>query len=233
MLFINFSTYEVATACSLAIEADKLICIIDGPILDESGRLIRFLTLEEADVLIRQRAMQSEIAANYVKAVDEENLHYLGCDNGHFLKEKHIPRFNNGVGFENGNGLWSGEQGFAIGGHERQSRLSGYLSELAAAAFVCRVRPILLSLLLMHIQFFFSARKLYFLQGNCPQQRTVRNHAIPLIMMKSQNHQFIYVHANVSTIFGTTRILFSTIRISACTPTTQGFSVDFISKQTQ
>ncbi|KAL6227495.1 hypothetical protein ACLB2K_001452 [Fragaria x ananassa] len=135
---LNCNTYEVATACSLAIEADKLICIIDGPILDESGRLIRFLTLEEADMLIRQRAMQSEIAANYVKAVDEENLHYLGRDNGHFLKEKHIPRFNNGVGFENGNGLWSGEQGFAIGGHERQSRLSGYLSELAAAAFVCR-----------------------------------------------------------------------------------------------
>lgn len=142
----NFSTYEVATACSLAIEADKLICIIDGPILDESGRLIRFLTLEEADTLIRQRAKQSEIAASYVKAVAEENLHYLGHDNptsgqhnGNFLKEKHIPRFNNGVGFDNGNGLWSGEQGFAIGGHERQSRLNGYLSELAAAAFVCRV----------------------------------------------------------------------------------------------
>ncbi|KAK9902592.1 hypothetical protein M0R45_001526 [Rubus argutus] len=93
---LNCNTYEVATACSLAIEADKLICIIDGPILDESGRLIRFLTLEEADT------------------------------------------FNNGVGFDNGNGLWSGEQGFAIGGHERQSRLNGYLSELAAAAFVCR-----------------------------------------------------------------------------------------------
>ncbi|KAJ4914147.1 hypothetical protein Rs2_08768 [Raphanus sativus] len=44
----------------------------------------------------------------------------------------------NGVGFENGNGLWSGEQGFAIGGEERLSRLNGYLSELAAAAFVCR-----------------------------------------------------------------------------------------------
>ncbi|KAM5576828.1 hypothetical protein ABKV19_007592 [Rosa sericea] len=135
---LNCNTYEVATACSLAIGADKLICIMDGPILDESGRLIHFLTLEEADKLIRQRAKQSEIAASYVKAVDEENIHYLGHDSGIFLKEKHIPRFNNGVGFENGNGLWSGEQGFAIGGHERQSRLSGYLSELAAAAFVCR-----------------------------------------------------------------------------------------------
>ncbi|XP_062004870.1 probable amino-acid acetyltransferase NAGS1, chloroplastic isoform X3 [Rosa rugosa] len=135
---LNCNTYEVATACSLAIGADKLICIMDGPILDESGRLIRFLTLEEADKLIRQRAKQSEIAASYVKAVDEENLHYLGHDSGNFLNKKLIPRFNNGVGFENGNGLWYGEQGFAIGGHERQSRLSGYLSELAAAAFVCR-----------------------------------------------------------------------------------------------
>lgn len=137
----------------MAIGADKLICIIDGPILDESGRLIRFLTLEEADMLIRQRAVQSEIAASYVKAVDEENLHHLGHDNGNFFKEKHIPRFNNGVGFDNGNGLWSGEQGFAIGGHERQSRLSGYLSELAAAAFVCRVRILPFSLcLLMDLQ---------------------------------------------------------------------------------
>ncbi|GKD52993.1 probable amino-acid acetyltransferase NAGS1, chloroplastic isoform X1, partial [Tanacetum coccineum] len=28
-------TYEVATACALALGAEKLICIIDGPILDE------------------------------------------------------------------------------------------------------------------------------------------------------------------------------------------------------
>lgn len=145
---MNFSTYEVATACALAIEADKLICIIDGPILDESGRLIRFLTLEEADMLIRRRAKQSEIAASYVKAVDEENLSGLGHDdpnatqqNGNALKGRYTTMFHNGVGFDNGSGLWSGEQGFAIGGHERQSRLNGYLSELAAAAFVCRVSP--------------------------------------------------------------------------------------------
>ncbi|KAL6277513.1 hypothetical protein ACE6H2_021114 [Prunus campanulata] len=142
---LNCNTYEVATACALAIEADKLICIIDGPILDESGRLIRFLTLEEADMLIRRRAKQSEIAASYVKAVDEENLSLLGHDdpnatkqNGNALNGKYTTTFHNGVGFDNGNGLWSGEQGFAIGGHERQSRLNGYLSELAAAAFVCR-----------------------------------------------------------------------------------------------
>ncbi|KAK2656807.1 hypothetical protein Ddye_009859 [Dipteronia dyeriana] len=145
---LNCNTYEVATACALAIGADKLICVIDGPILDESGRLIRFLTLDEADMLIRERAKQSEIAANYVKAVDEEDLTSLGhsdsngsvhsSQNGNALGKRYNATFQNGVGFDNGNGLWSGEQGFAIGGQERLSRLNGYLSELAAAAFVCR-----------------------------------------------------------------------------------------------
>ncbi|CAL5187782.1 unnamed protein product [Lathyrus oleraceus] len=121
---LNCNTYEVATACALAIGADKLICVIDGPILDENERLIRFLPLEEADMLIRKRAKQSETAATYVKAVDEE--------------EWHKAFFHNGVGFENGDGLGNSEQGFAIGGQERLSRMNGYLSELAAAAFVCR-----------------------------------------------------------------------------------------------
>ncbi|XP_047155081.1 probable amino-acid acetyltransferase NAGS1, chloroplastic isoform X2 [Vigna umbellata] len=75
-------------------------------------------------MLIRKRAEQSEVAANYVKVVDEEEWHKI--------------TFHNGVGFENGNGLESSEQGFAIGGQERLSRMHGYLSELAAAAFVCR-----------------------------------------------------------------------------------------------
>lgn len=142
------STYEVATACALAIGAEKLICIIDGPILDDSGRLIRFLSLPDADMLIRERAKQSEIAANYVKAVGEEDLTLNGHNgsyetvpyqlNGKASSERYNATFQNGVGFENGNGLWSGEQGFAIGGQERLSRLYGYLSELAAAAFVCR-----------------------------------------------------------------------------------------------
>lgn len=143
---LNCNTYEVATACALAVEAEKLICIIDGPILDKSGRLIRFLTLQDADLLIRKRAEQSEIAANYVKAVGQEDLAslvhadtYPNNDvspgrSGNGLREL----FQNGVGFDNGNGLWIGEQGFAIGGQERLSRLNGYLSELAAAAFVCR-----------------------------------------------------------------------------------------------
>ncbi|KAL2504738.1 putative amino-acid acetyltransferase NAGS1 [Abeliophyllum distichum] len=144
---LNCNTYEVATACAMALGAEKLICIIDGPILDECGRLVRFLTLQDADLLIRKRAKQSETAANYVKAVDQEDFSGLGYinSNGTVLSEKeeaftkrYTPMFQNGVGFDNGNGLWSSEQGFAIGGQERLSRLNGYLSELAAAAFVCR-----------------------------------------------------------------------------------------------
>lgn len=146
---MNCSTYEVATACALAVKADKLICIVDGQILDEQGRHIRFMTLEDADLLIRNRAKQSEIAANYVKAVYEEDFSYSDHPdangtseppwNGKSFSKKVYITFQNGVGFDNGNGLWASEQGFAIGGEERLSRLNGYLSELAAAAFVCRV----------------------------------------------------------------------------------------------
>ncbi|KAK2998537.1 hypothetical protein RJ639_023199 [Escallonia herrerae] len=145
---LNCNTYEVATACGLALGAEKLICIIDGPILDESGRLIRFLTLQDADMLIRRRAKQSEVAANYVKAVGQEDLACIGngdsngsvsfSQNWKGFNDSYTATFQNGVGFDNGNGLWSSEQGFAIGGQERLSRLNGYLSELAAAAFVCR-----------------------------------------------------------------------------------------------
>ncbi|KAG9132625.1 hypothetical protein Leryth_023625 [Lithospermum erythrorhizon] len=145
---LNCNTYEVATACALALGAEKLICIIDGPLLDEGGRLIRFLTLPDADALIRERAKQSETAATYVKTVDEEDMSscigYNGShravhpQNGSSFSFGYAPSFQNGVGFDSGNGLWSSEQGFAIGGQERQSRLNGYLSELAAAAFVCR-----------------------------------------------------------------------------------------------
>lgn len=142
-----FSTYEVATACALAIEADKLICIVDGEILDEHGHLLRFMTLRDADLLIRNRAKQSETAANYVKVVGEETdscyLHSspspVTSSKENNFTDSFRATFLNGVGFDNGNGLWSGDQGFAIGGHERLSRLNGYLLELAAAAFVCKV----------------------------------------------------------------------------------------------
>ncbi|KAH1133774.1 hypothetical protein GYH30_012256, partial [Glycine max] len=143
---LDCNTYEVATACALAVRADKLICITDGPILDESGHLIRFLTLQEADMLIRKRLEQSETTANYVKAVAEESFKSLknfngavhSSQNGKPFSECHNSTFHNGVGFDNGNGL-SEEQGFAIGGQESLCRTNGYLSELAAAAFVCRV----------------------------------------------------------------------------------------------
>ncbi|CAL1380870.1 unnamed protein product [Linum trigynum] len=146
---LNCNSYEVATACALAIGADKLICIMDGPILDDNGHLISFLTLEEADTLIRERAKQSEVAAHYVKAVAEEDPSYSVKDadsisivpssqNGTAVNTKHNAAFHNGVGFDSGGGLWSGEQGFAIGGKERLSQSHGYFSELAAAAFVCK-----------------------------------------------------------------------------------------------
>ena len=121
-------------------------------------------------MLIRTRAKQSEIAANYVKVVDEEDINHVRnlqmkqdsepglngrshingyADSEHGLNGRsHIngytASFRNGVGFNNGNGL-SGEQGFAIGGEERLSRSNGYLSELAAAAYVCHVSTYLLS----------------------------------------------------------------------------------------
>ncbi|XP_062188980.1 probable amino-acid acetyltransferase NAGS2, chloroplastic [Phragmites australis] len=140
---LNCNTYEVATACALAMEADKLICIVDGQIFDEHGRVIHFMSIEEADVLIRKRAKQSDIAANYVKVVDEEGINpLLKADHETTLIDRalvngYAASFQNGLGFNNGNGIYFGEQGFAIGGEERLSRSNGYLSELAAAAYVC------------------------------------------------------------------------------------------------
>ena len=138
-----FSTYEVVTACALAMEADKLVCIVDGQIFDEHGRVIHFMSIEEADLLIRKRAKQSDIAANYVKVVDEESINsrHKGVYEPSMGARTHVngytASFQNGLGFNNGNGIYSGEQGFAIGGEERLSRSNGYLSELAAAAYVC------------------------------------------------------------------------------------------------
>ncbi|KAK8935622.1 hypothetical protein KSP39_PZI013446 [Platanthera zijinensis] len=137
---LNCNTYEVATACALAVEADKLICIVDGQIHDDHGRLIRFMTLQDADQLIRKRAKESEIAANYVKAVGKESI--SGCLDSTPLSMtddvSFSANFHNGVGFDDGNDLWCMEQGFAIGGVERATRSNGYLSELAAAVYVCR-----------------------------------------------------------------------------------------------
>ncbi|CAA2979313.1 probable amino-acid acetyltransferase NAGS1, chloroplastic [Olea europaea subsp. europaea] len=144
---LNCNSYEVATACAMSLGAEKLICIIDGPILDDCGRHINFSTLQDVDLLIHKRAGQSETAANYVKAVGQDVftcVPYYDLNgtapllNGKAFGKRYIPKFQNGVGFDSGNGFWSGEQGFAIGGQEKLSGLNGYLSELAAAAFVCR-----------------------------------------------------------------------------------------------
>ena len=61
-----FNTYEVATTWALVIEVDKLVYIVDGQIFDEHGRVIHFISIEDADLLIRKCAKQSDIAANYV-----------------------------------------------------------------------------------------------------------------------------------------------------------------------
>lgn len=116
--------------------------------MDEAGRLIRFLSIQDADMLVRKLAKQSDIAADYVKAVSEEdntisrlngsNEHSASLQDGNGYAQWNNATFQNGVGFENGNGIWSCDQGFAIGGQERMSRSYGYLSEMAAAAFVCR-----------------------------------------------------------------------------------------------
>ncbi|CAM8973343.1 unnamed protein product [Rhodiola kirilowii] len=139
---LNCNTYEVATACALEIGADKLICIIDGPILDDNGRLICFLPLDSADELIRKRATQSEVAATYVKAISASSDSYSEVNfskptdplNSRKDSDEMVnATFQNGVGFNDGNGV-----GFQIGGREQMGRSNGYLSELAAASFVCR-----------------------------------------------------------------------------------------------
>ncbi|KAL3701167.1 hypothetical protein R1sor_019189 [Riccia sorocarpa] len=66
---LNCNMYEVATACAIALQAEKLLCLLDGPVLDDKGRPFRSMTLQEADKLIRDRASQSSAAADYVKAV--------------------------------------------------------------------------------------------------------------------------------------------------------------------
>lgn len=144
---LNCNTYEVATACARELQADKLISFLDGPLLDENGRLIRFMTLQGADELIRKWAEQSETAANYVKAVAGiDYVKSLGLKRS--INSKEINPVNgsanssikdNGSMMINGNGEVSQRgQGLAIGGEERLSREYGYLSELTAAVFVCR-----------------------------------------------------------------------------------------------
>jgi amino-acid N-acetyltransferase len=159
----------VATACATALQAEKLLCLLDGPVCDENQRHLRFMTLQEADRLICERASQSYTAADYVKAVagpsytkslgidtSSNGLPYISDsgDNGTGAKGnfKSVEPVESstfplrGATYRTENSLVSGiakkprgRQGFAIGGEERLSRTYGYLSELTAAVYVCRV----------------------------------------------------------------------------------------------
>ncbi|EFJ12067.1 hypothetical protein SELMODRAFT_125041 [Selaginella moellendorffii] len=121
---LNCNTYEVATSCATALTADKLLCLVDGPIVDEKNSVVKFMTLEQADQAIRTQTSQSYTAADYVKAVAGAKYSIsLGLDsfsNGSPMASSHTDQ----------------NSGFAIGGRERQSRT--HLSELAAAVFACR-----------------------------------------------------------------------------------------------
>ncbi|PKA59907.1 Acetylglutamate kinase [Apostasia shenzhenica] len=143
---LNCNTYEVATACALSLEADKLICVEDGQARDENGIPPHFISLHVADAIIRKQANKSETAANYVKFTDLKHqicqCNFMSNGNGKTsVAGKHLGQRNNvelqnGVGCDRGNGIWSFGQGFAIGGEERLSRKN--LTELAAAAFACK-----------------------------------------------------------------------------------------------
>lgn len=153
----------MATACATALQADKLLCLLDGPVCDENGRLVRFMTLQEADQLIRKRARQSYSAADYVKAVAGPGyVKSLGLEtkgNGSLREEydssicevteeengvmmtgnEHLDSYISGDCYKLDMSQSEGRQGFAIGGHERLIRTHAYLSELTAAVYVCRV----------------------------------------------------------------------------------------------
>ncbi|XP_039832423.1 probable amino-acid acetyltransferase NAGS2, chloroplastic isoform X2 [Panicum virgatum] len=104
------------------------------------------LNLRRHGVIGRWHGLVDNIASgNFLgaKVVDEESINsrHKGVYEPSMGARTHVngytASFQNGLGFNNGNGIYSGEQGFAIGGEERLSRSNGYLSELAAAAYVC------------------------------------------------------------------------------------------------
>ncbi|KAH0450968.1 hypothetical protein IEQ34_021660 [Dendrobium chrysotoxum] len=146
LLLEFFSTYEVATACALVLEADKLICITDGQIVDEKGCPIRFISIQEEDFMVKNKPKQNQTAANHVKVVGSENyIHPFNFESvGSGKQAMATEAFSLGnnanaqnvVGVDNCSASWSIGQGFAIGGEERMS--TPYFAELAAVAFVCK-----------------------------------------------------------------------------------------------
>jgi len=68
----NLTALEVATATTAAINADKLICLVDGKgLLDAKKRLLRQLTLNEAEAtLAGKRKLPAEIVEPFKAAVE-------------------------------------------------------------------------------------------------------------------------------------------------------------------
>jgi len=73
----NLTALEVATAASAAVNADKLICLVDGKgLLDTGKRLLRQLTLNEAEATLNgKRKLPVEIIEPFKAAVQ-------ACRNG-------------------------------------------------------------------------------------------------------------------------------------------------------
>ena len=64
------SVETVATAAALALQADKLICLTDGCIVDNRKRLIRELTLEQAEsILSGKNKLSSDLVGMLTKAI--------------------------------------------------------------------------------------------------------------------------------------------------------------------
>ncbi|CAM6096345.1 unnamed protein product [Calypogeia fissa] len=144
---LNCNTYEVATACAIALQADKMLCLLDGPILDEDQRVLRFMTLQEADKLIRGCAAQSSAAADYIKLVagpsfiQSEGAQTRGKSGDYTngaTNDSHRKIGPDGVAPNSKASQKLLGAGFAVGGNERLSRRNSYMSELTAAVFVCR-----------------------------------------------------------------------------------------------
>lgn len=68
----NLTALEVATATTAAMKADKLICLVDGKgLLDAKKRLLRQLTLSEAEAILNgRRKLPAEIIEPFKAAVE-------------------------------------------------------------------------------------------------------------------------------------------------------------------
>ncbi|GBG87331.1 hypothetical protein CBR_g45391 [Chara braunii] len=51
---LNCNTYDVARSAAISLGADKLLCMTDGPVLADNGRIIKWMTLQQGEALIRE-----------------------------------------------------------------------------------------------------------------------------------------------------------------------------------